>query len=154
MAIQISDKCPLFSLPDQHGKQVNISDLIGKNILVIYFYPKDETPGCTKEACSFRDSYEDFKDLGCEVIGISSDSIDSHKLFAQNHRLNFRLLADTRKEVRKAFGVPPSLFGLIPGRVTYVIDMDGTVRGIFNSLTNAEGHIREALKTVRDLQSI
>ena len=153
MAIQSGDKCPIFSLPDQNGQQVNIADLIGKKILAIYFYPKDETPGCTKEACSFRDSYEDFKDLGCEVIGISSDSVATHKKFEQQHRLNFLLLADTKKDVRKAFGVPPNLFGLIPGRVTYVVDLNGTVRGIFNSLTNAEGHIREALRMVNELLS-
>ncbi len=153
MAIQTGDKCPLFSLPDQNGQQVNISDLIGKTILVIYFYPKDETSGCTREACSFRDSHEDFKDLGCEVIGISSDSVSSHKKFEQNHRLNFTLLADTKKEARKAFGVPPSLFGLISGRVTYIVDLQGTVRGVYNSLTNAEGHIREAMKTVKEILS-
>ena len=153
MAIQTGDKCPIFSLPDQNGKVVNISDFIGKKVLIIYFYPKDDTPGCTREACTFRDHYEEFIDLGCDIIGISSDSIDSHKKFEQSHSLNFTLLSDSRKEVRKSFGVPPSLFGLIPGRVTYVIDLAGTVRGIFNSLTNAEGHIREALKTVRELQA-
>jgi peroxiredoxin Q/BCP len=153
MAIQTGDKCPTFSLPDQNGQIVNSDELIGKKILVIYFYPKNETSGCTREACSFRDSYEEFKDLGCEVIGISSDSVSSHKKFEQNHRLNFILLADTKKEVRKAFGVPPSLFGLISGRVTYIVDLQGTVRGVYNSLTDAEGHIREALRTVKDILS-
>jgi peroxiredoxin Q/BCP len=151
MAIQIGDKCPSFSLPDQNGNILHIDDLIGKRLLVIYFYPKDETSGCTAEACSFRDHYEDFTALGCEVIGISSDSISSHEQFASRHRLNFTLLADTKKEVRKLFGVPANLFGLIPGRVTYIIDKQGIVRSIHNSHMNATGHIaaaKEAIETI------
>lgn len=130
---------------------MNIDDLIGQQLLVIYFYPKDETAGCTAEACSFRDSYEDFSAMGCEVIGISSDSISAHERFASRHRLNFTLLADTKKEVRKLFGVPPSLFGLIPGRVTYIIDKKGVVRSIHNSQGNAEGHIETAKQAIQTL---
>lgn len=151
MAIQKGDKCPIFSLPDQNNNMVNMENLIGTKNLIIYFYPKDETPGCTKEACSFRDSYDDFKDLGCEVIGISSDSISAHKKFAEKHRLTFILLADTKKEVRKLFGVPSNLFGLLPGRVTYIIDKAGIIQGIFNSQTDPLGHIKNALATVRGL---
>lgn len=151
MTLQKGDKCPIFSLPDQHGTIVNIEDLIGTKNLIIYFYPKDETPGCTKEACSFRDSYDDFKDLGCEVIGISSDSVNAHKQFAEKHRLSFILLADTKKEVRKQFGVPASLFGLLPGRVTYIIDKNGIIQGVFNSQTDPFGHIKNALEIVRGL---
>ena len=154
MAIQIGDKCPSFSLPNQRGETINIDDLIGEKLLVIYFYPKDETGGCTAEACSFRDNYEDFSAMGCEVIGISSDSISSHERFASNHRLNFSLLADTEKKVRKQFGVPSSLLGLIAGRVTYIIDKKGTIQGVFNSMTDPLGHIAHALETVRALQSV
>ena len=151
MAIQIGDKCPSFQLPNQRGEQVNIDDLLGKKLLVIYFYPKDETSGCTAEACSFRDSYEDFTSMGCEVIGISSDSISAHEQFASKHRLNFTLLADTKKEVRKLFGVPNNLFGLLAGRVTYVIDMNGIVNSIHNSHLNPTGHIDAAKKAIQNL---
>jgi peroxiredoxin Q/BCP len=153
MALKIGDKCPLFTLPDQHGTNVEIEQLIGQKVLVIYFYPKDDTAGCTKEACSFRDSYEDFKDLGSDVIGISSDSIADHIKFAKQHSLPFTLLSDSQKVVRKLFGVPGNLFGLIPGRVTYVIGKDGIVKGIYNSLTDPVGHVQKALELVRSLQN-
>lgn len=151
MALQINDTCPSFKLPNQFGEIIDSAQLIGTKILVVYFYPKDDTPGCTKEACSFRDAYEEFKDLGCEVVGISSDSVADHKKFAEKHRLSFNLLADTAKEVRKTFGVPGNLFGLIPGRVTYIIDLNGKVRGIYNSQTNPLGHIEQALELVKKL---
>ncbi len=151
MAIQTGDKCPSFSLPNQRGETINIADLIGEKLLVIYFYPKDETGGCTAEACSFRDSYEDFSAMGCEVIGISSDSISSHERFAANHRLNFTLLADTEKKVRKLFGVPKSFLGLLDGRVTYIVDKKGIVRSIHNSQTNATGHIAAAKKAIETI---
>ncbi len=152
MALKIGDRCPSFSLQNQENQTVRIDDLIGQQLLVIYFYPKDDTPGCTAEACSFRDSFEEFKDLGCEVIGISSDSPEKHKEFATKHRLSFTLLADIKKDVRKLFGVPTNLFGLIPGRVTYIFDKKGALRSIYNSQTNAEAHTKEALKTVQLIQ--
>jgi peroxiredoxin Q/BCP len=152
-SLSVGDICPSFSLLDQHGETINSSDLIGTQLLVIYFYPKDDTPACTKEACSFRDSHADFADLGCKVIGISSDSVNAHLKFAEKHRLNFTLLADINSEVRKSFGVPRALFGILPGRVTYIIDLKGTVQGIFNSMTDPSGHITHALDTVRALQS-
>lgn len=108
--IQIGDKCPIFSLPNQVGEVVNISDYLGKQKLVLFFYPKDDTPGCTKEACEFRDRYADFLDLGCTVFGISSDSESSHVGFIQKHSLPYSLLADKQKIVRKLFGVPGNLF--------------------------------------------
>lgn len=151
MAIAIGDTCPSFKLKDQNNADFDIQSVLGQKVLVVYFYPKDDTPGCTAEACSFRDSYEDFKDLGCEVIGISSDSPEKHTKFAEKHRLSFTLLADTSKTVRKLFGVPGNLFGLIPGRVTYIIDKKGTVRHIYNSLTNATGHIEESIKAVQSI---
>jgi peroxiredoxin Q/BCP len=149
--IQIGDNCPDFQLPDASGKMINMTDFIGKKKMVIYFYPKDDTPGCTKEACSFRDSYEDFKGFDCEVIGISSDTEEKHSFFASKHKLPFILLADTDKKVRKLFGVPGNLFGLIPGRVTYIIGLDGKVKGIYNSQTNPLGHIEKALELVKSL---
>lgn len=151
MALTIGDNCPAFSLNNQAGDLISIADFIGKKILVIYFYPKDDTPGCTKEACSFRDAYEDFKSLGCEVIGISSDSIAAHKKFAEKHHLSFQLLADTDKHVRHLFGVPGNLFGLIPGRVTYIIDLEGKIKGVFNSQLDPLGHIAKAMQVVKQM---
>ena len=125
-AIKVGDRVPDFSLPSQTGTTVNISDLIGKKFLVIYFYPKDDTPGCTAESCAFRDSYEVFTDAGAEVIGISADSPQSHQQFAQKYNLPFTLLSDSNNRVRKLFGVPATLF-VLPGRVTYIIDKEGIV---------------------------
>lgn len=149
----IGEKCPLFNLQNQRGEDVDIETLIGKKILIIYFYPKDDTPGCTKEACSFRDNYEDFKDLGCEVIGISSDSVEAHRKFANKHRLSFTLLSDPNKSVRKAFNVPTNFLGFLDGRVTYIIDESGIVQGVFNSQLNPVGHIEAALKIVKRLKA-
>lgn len=116
--------------------------------MVLYFYPKDETPGCKRQACAFRDSYRDFADAGAEVIGVSSDSDDSHRSFAAHHELPFRLLADGDGSLRKAFGVPKTL-GLLPGRVTYLIDSGGIVRHVFSSQLAPERHIKEALAILR-----
>lgn len=152
MKIKVGSTIPAFSLPDQEGQHVNIKDFIGKSNLVIYFYPKDDTPGCTREACSFRDQFEVFRDSGAEVFGISSDSVEKHKQFAEKHRLPFRLLSDVNKRVRKLFGVPGDLLGLIPGRVTYIVDKQGKVRHIFNSQFNAEKHVSEALEVLKKMQ--
>lgn len=149
--VQIGDHCPVFSLPDSQGKDIHVNDYLGQKILVLFFYPKDDTPGCTREACAFRDAYADFVDLGCEVFGISSDAAAAHQNFQQKYQLPYPLLSDTQKKVRQQFGVPGNLFGLIPGRVTYVIGLDGKVAGIFNSQTNPVGHIHEALKVVKSL---
>jgi peroxiredoxin Q/BCP len=146
--IQVGDKCPDFTLPNQVGELVNISDYIGQQKLVLFFYPKDDTPGCTKEACEFRDRYTDFLDLNCAVFGISSDTESSHVEFIQKHSLPYSLLADKEKNVRKLFGVPGNLFGLIPGRVTYIMNEKGIVIGIFNSQLDPIGHIDAALKLI------
>ena len=138
---------PSFSLQDQHGQWIRSEDLQGK-ALVIYFYPKDDTPGCTKEACSFRDQFEAFSDKGARVIGVSADDVASHKAFAEKYRLPFTLLADPGNKVRKAFGVPSDLFGLIPGRVTYIFNAKGVCVKVFNSQLNAEKHITEALNAL------
>lgn len=148
MSLKKGDPVPHFTLKDQEGKDFDISDLAGKKPFVIYFYPKDHTPGCTAEACSFRDSYEDFKDLGAEVIGISSDSGSSHQKFASKHRLPFILLSDPDQKVSRLFGVKNYLFGFIPGRETYVFDRNGKVLLVFNSL-KAASHIEKALSVLK-----
>lgn len=152
MKLQKGSKIPAFTLPDQDGKDLNIYDHIGSKNLVIYFYPKDNTPGCTAEACSFRDSFVGFTDADAEVIGISSDSVESHKKFAEKHNLPFRLLSDRDKKVRKMFGVPGNLFGLIPGRVTYIADKLGIVRHVFNAQLNATKHVEESLRTLSEIR--
>ncbi len=121
-------------------------------MVVLYFYPRDDTRGCTAEACAFRDSFEVFTDAGAEVIGVSSDSVDRHAAFADKHKLPFTLLSDKGGQVRKLYGVP-AVLGLVPGRVTYVIDREGTVRHSFNSMTNIGQHISDALRIVRELQA-
>ncbi|QRN95503.1 peroxiredoxin [Archangium violaceum] len=150
MSIKVGDKAPDFTLPKQDGTPANLKELLQKSAVVLYFYPKDDTPGCTKEACSFRDSYEAFKDAGAEVVGISSQSAASHEAFAAKYRLPFTLVSDEGGKVRSQYGVPSTL-GLLPGRVTYVIDRDGTVRHVFNSQLNATRHVTEALNIVKQL---
>jgi len=147
--LKIGDSIPSFTLQNQNGDNFSIDKIVGNKNIVIYFYPKDETTVCTKEACSFRDSYEDFKELGCEVIGISSDDVESHKNFAENHNLPFILLSDVDKKVRKLFGVPNDMFGMLPGRYTYVINKKGKIILVFNSALNAQKHIDEALKILK-----
>ncbi|GAC1466223.1 MAG: peroxiredoxin [Ktedonobacteraceae bacterium] len=148
--VKVGDVAPNFSLHTQSGETVSLRDFIGQKNIVLYFYPKDYTPGCTAEACSFRDSYEVFKDAGAEVIGVSSDSEQSHRQFAQQHKLPFLLLSDSNGALRKRYGVPSTL-GLLPGRVTYVIDKQGIVRHIFSAQFTPEKHIADALKTLQNL---
>jgi peroxiredoxin Q/BCP len=152
LAIQIGDKAPDFTLPSQMGDNVTLSEYLGKKNIVLYFYPKDETPGCTREACTFRDSYEELTNLGAEVLGVSDQSVESHKSFASHHGLPFLLLSDAENKVRRLYGVPSSM-GLIPGRVTYIIDKKGVVRHIFVSQIQAERHVEEAKKTLRELET-
>ena len=150
--IRAGDKAPDFTLPSQSGERVRLYDRLGERVVVLYFYPRDDTRGCTAEACAFRDSFEAFTDAGAEVIGVSSDSVGKHEAFAGQHRLPFTLLSDQGGRVRKSYGVPATL-GLLPGRVTYVIDRQGTVRHVFNSMTNIGQHISDALRIVRELQA-
>ncbi|WP_310559439.1 peroxiredoxin [Flavobacterium sp.] len=151
MALALGDKIPDFIAKDSTGNDFNSSSVIGKKPVVFYFYPKDNTPGCTAQACSFRDQYEDFKDLGAEVIGISSDSVQSHEKFAKRYKLPFLLLSDNDKKLRKLFGVKTNLFGLLPGRVTYVADKNGVIHLIFDSLV-ATNHIPRALKIIKKME--
>jgi thioredoxin-dependent peroxiredoxin len=148
--VRVGDPAPDFTMTDQSGAQVSLRDLVGSSVLVLYFYPKDETPGCTREACSFRDNYEVFTEAGAQVVGVSSDSAQSHAKFANHHRLPFLLLSDPDGAARSAYGVN-SVLGLLPGRVTFVIDRDGIVRHSFSSQTRIGAHVEGALAVVKEL---
>ena len=150
-SLGVGDRAPDFTLPDQDGEAVSLRELLASSCLVLYFYPKDDTPGCTAEACSFRDEHQDLAEAGATVVGVSSDDVESHRRFADKHRLPFRLLSDHGGELRRSFGVPKTL-GLIDGRVTYVIDAQGVIRHVFNSQLRARHHVEEALRLVRSLQ--
>jgi peroxiredoxin Q/BCP len=143
--LKVGDRAPDFSASTQDGAPIRLSDFVGQRGLVVFFYPKNGTPVCTKEACAFRDSYQRFVDAGMEVVGVSSDSADSHRAFAAEHKLSFPLISDENGSMRKLFGVSPTL-GLFPGRVTYVIDKDGIVRLIFSAQFASDEHVQQALK--------
>jgi thioredoxin-dependent peroxiredoxin len=127
---------------------VSLKDFLGRKSVVLFFYPKDDSPGCTREVCAFRDYFEEFGKLDAEVIGISSDSVESHKRFAVEHDLSFTLLSDEGGNIRRLYGVPKT-FGLFPGRVTYVIDREGVVRHVFASQLSVKKHVQEALTALR-----
>jgi len=148
--VDVGDQAPDFTLPDQTGTPVRLSDLVGRKTVVLYFYPKDQTPGCTIEARAFRDSYDAFTAAGAEVIGVSGDSVASHRRFAANQGLPFLLLSDRDGKVREQYGVEKTL-GLLPGRVTYVIDRDGVVRHVYSSQLRVTRHSRESLAVAREL---
>lgn len=144
--IQVGDKIPYFTLKDQNGNDFDISTLLGRKKLVIFFYPQDGSLNCTREACYFRDLSDVFDEVDAVIIGISGQSVESHKEFAETNRLNYTLLSDNNNIVRKLFGVPGRVFGLIPGRVTYVADRSGKVVHIFDSQTEVQRHVDEAMK--------
>jgi peroxiredoxin Q/BCP len=146
--LNVRAKVPEFKLPDQNGKMFDINSVLGKKKLVIYFYPKDESPGCTKEACTFRDDYSAFNESDAMIIGISGQSVQSHKEFADKYKLPFTLLSDKDNEVRKMFGVKTSP---IPGRVTFVVDKTGHVVYNFDSLVQPEKHVTEALRILKTI---
>ncbi len=146
-SLNVGDPAPDFTLPDQDGTTHSLADYRGK-WAVVYFYPADDTPGCTAESCSFRDSHEDFVDAGAVVIGVSGDSVESHKKFAAKHNLPFTLLADADGTARASYGTGKTL-GLFPGRVTFVIDPEGVVRKVFSSQFRPKKHIDEALSTIK-----
>jgi len=148
--LQTGQMAPDFELISQDGTPVRLSQFRGVSPVVIFFYPKDDTPGCTKEACEFRDRSSKFKAHGAQLLGISSDSQDSHARFAVKYGLPFALLSDHGGRVRKLFGVKKSL-GILPGRATYVIDREGVLRHVFNSQTQPERHIDEALEALSRL---
>jgi peroxiredoxin Q/BCP len=148
--IKKGDKIVDFKLKDQNGIERTNTEFLGKKI-VLFFYPKDESYGCTKEACAFRDSYADFKDYDCEVIGISQGDVDSKSSFVQRNKLNFILLADEGNNLRTAFGIKPDLFGLVPGRVTFIVDREGIVQDVFNSQLNFAKHVQNALEVIKKI---
>lgn len=148
--VKVGDQAPDFSLPTATGEEVSLKSLLGQKNIVLYFYPKADTPGCTAEACSFRDSYEVFKETGAEVIGVSSDSSEDHDKFAKRYNLPFILASDKTGALRKSYGVPAT-FGLLPGRVTYIIDKQGIVRHVFSSQFAPQKHVDEALKVLSEL---
>lgn len=149
--IEIGSSIPAFTLNDQNGTPFDINSVLGKKNLVIYFYPKDDSPGCTKEACYFRDQFEVFNEVDAMIIGISGQSVESHKAFAEKYRLTYTLLSDEGNKVRKLFGVPTNFFGLLPGRVTYIIDKTGKVIYMFDSQIQATQHVDEALRILKTL---
>jgi thioredoxin-dependent peroxiredoxin len=151
--IEKGSKLPSFILKDQNGQPFDLGKVIGTKNLVIYFYPKDDSPGCTKEACSFRDQYEVFTQADAMIIGISSQSVESHRKFADKYHLSFTLLSDPGNKVRKLFGVPTDFFGVLPGRVTYIADKTGTVLHVFNSQAQATKHVDEAMRILKEVKN-
>lgn len=151
MALTVGDRAPSLSLEDHQGNNCSVAARNGTP-LVLFFYPKDETPGCTAEACGFRDSHGALQEMGAEVWGVSGDDVVSHRRFADRHQLPFSLLSDSDQGLRRAFGVPKTL-GLLPSRVTYVIDGEGVIRHVFNNLLDGPAHVREAMQVLRTLQT-
>ena len=148
MTLQPGDSAPDFTLPSQSGEEIRLSDLWGGRHVVLYFYPKDFTPGCTAEACAFRDEHSEFRELDAQVIGISSDTVRSHREFAEKFELPYPLLADHEGEIRAMYGVGNSL-GVIPGRVTFLIDSDGIIRHVFSSQRKIKRHVVGALEELK-----
>lgn len=148
--VRVGDEAPTFDALTQTGAPFSLADYRGKQAVVLFFYPKNNTAICTAEACAFRDAYEDFVAAGAVVVGVSGDSQHSHQEFAQQQRLPFILLADPGNTLRLLYGVPKTLF-VFPGRVTYVIDRQGIVRHIFNAALASKKHVDEALRMVREL---
>ena len=148
--IDVGDTAPDFRLPALRGGELVLSDFRGKKNVVLFFYPKDDSPGCTVEACTFRDAYEDFVEAGAEVIGISSDSLDRHSAFAQRYSLPMQLVSDKGGKVRAQYGVKSTL-GLIPGRETFIIDKTGVVRHVFRSQIRVKNHVAESLAVLQSL---
>jgi peroxiredoxin Q/BCP len=149
--IKVGSQVPEFSLRDQEGNVFDIKNVLGKENLVIYFYVRDDTPGCTTEACSFRDQYDAFRQADARIIGISAQSVESHKKFAEKNKLQFTLLSDPDNSVRKMFGVKTGGAGSLPGRVTFVVNKQGKVVYIFNSQTQPAKHVSEAIRILKSL---
>jgi peroxiredoxin Q/BCP len=149
--MKIGDRLPSFSLPDQHGASVTLESLLGQGPVVFFFYPKDETPGCTAEACAFRDATGDFVAAGAKILGVSSDDVASHKRFADKYGFTYPLLADVGGKLREAWGIKKAFFGLADSRVTVVVDKDGVVRHQYEAMLQSSRHVDEALATVRSL---
>lgn len=154
MSLKAGSKAPSFSLPDQNNNKVSISDLKGKNV-VLYFYPKDDTSGCTMEACQFRDAFPEFKNINAEVIGVSPDSAESHKKFIKKYGLPFTLLSDEKKSVLKKYDVwkEKSMYGrkyMGVERTTFIVDGEGKIRNIFNKV-KVPDHDKQVLEALKEL---
>jgi peroxiredoxin Q/BCP len=148
--LAVGDPAPKFAGEAHTGEQISLAKYRGQQVVVLCFYPRDNTPLCTTQACAFRDDYQDFQQLGAVVIGVSADSLERHRQFAAKQRLPFLLLSDADSKLRKAFGVPKT-WGIFPGRVTYVIDKQGIIRHIFNAQFTADRHVSEAKAVVESL---
>ncbi|MDH5491230.1 MAG: peroxiredoxin [Myxococcales bacterium] len=148
--LEPGQSAPEFSVQNHRGETVALRSLREGGVVVVYFYPKDESPGCTAQACSFRDAYGDLVDAGAAVVGVSGDSVESHQAFAERHGLPFHLVSDTDGALRRAYGVKKTL-GLLPGRETFVIDRQGMIRHVFRSQLMANKHVEEAVQAVREL---
>ena len=151
MSLKLNDKLPYFILKNQYNKEVNSKYFYGKN-LVVFFYPKDDTPGCTTEVCNFRDNYSEIKKYNSNIVGISSDSVKSHNNFSKKFNITYDLLSDNDNKVKKLFGVPRSMFGLLPGRVTYIFDEEAILLKIINSQINIYKHLSETIKFLKKLK--
>jgi len=150
-SIKIGEKVKDFTLLDDQGQAFHLYEHIGTKNLVLFFYPKDDTPGCIKEVCHFRDEFEAFTDLNAHIVGVSNDGKESHKNFKAKYALPFKLLSDEKSRVRKMYGVKADLFGLLPGRVTFIIDKMGILRYVFNSHINIKKHVDEAIRILKEL---
>jgi peroxiredoxin Q/BCP len=149
--LKVDDKAPAFELKDQNGKTVRLADYLGKSSVVLFFYPADYSPGCTAEVCAFRDNYDVFKESGAEVIGISTQDESSHQGFIAKHGLQFELLVDEGGKTAESYGVGKT-FGILPGRVTFVIDRQGVIRHMFSSQTDMQKHVTESIKIIKDMK--
>ena len=149
--LKVGDSAPDFCLPDQNGRQVRLSDVLKKSHAIIYFYPKDNTTGCTAQSCSFRDNFDEVQDKNTQIIGISTDDIASHRAFAEQYGLPFILLSDGNGSVRKSFGVRKTL-GLLPGRATFVVDRHGIIRFAFSSQIHIQRHVDEAIRALAAIE--
>jgi len=148
--LKVGDKAPDFSLSDERGLPVSLKDYLGRKVVVLYFYPKDFTSGCTAEACSFRDSYKSYEDKGAVVIGVSVDSVESHSKFSEKYNLPFPILSDRSKEVAGAYGVL-GIGGFLAKRVTFIINKEGKIANIFPKV-DVRHHSEEVLKALEELQ--
>lgn len=150
MTLRVGDKAPDFELRDQHGAMVRLSTLLGQKPVVLFFYPRDDSPICTREVCAFRDAYADFAAAGAEVLGISMDGTESHESFSAKHGLPYRILSDGKKEVLALYGIK-TILGFMPERVTFVIGKDGVIRHVYNALLRGAKHAEGALAALKKL---
>lgn len=151
--MEIGERAPDFALPNQDGVMTRLSEIAPGKTLVVFFYPKDGTPVCTMEACSFRDSQHVFSKFNAQVVGISSDGVEAHRSFATGNHLDFPLLSDAGGAVRKLWAVPSTL-GFLPGRVTYVLDAGGVVRALYSAQLESSKHVQTALEAVRKIHAL